>query len=1198
MFQKSIIEKYLSKLDENLLHEKYEKYCANYKNETKIANIRAVKEEQYQEGFIRDVFCSVLNYTIKPEPDYNILTELKNETKNKNNARKSDGAICEENNESRVRAVIELKGTDTTDLDTVARQAFDYKSHHENCNYAVVCNFERLRLYVETQIEFIEFNLFTLTFEDFCILYLLLELNQLKNDIPLKLKHETLSEEKQITDNFYADYSTFKRSLFEDMIEKNPQTDKLVLFKKTQKILDRILFILFCEDRGLLPANSVMGIIGDYQKLKEMGYGQPLYSVFKTYFDRIDKGYKSESDSSKNIFAYNGGLFKPDETLDNLTVGDDVLFIHSKRLADYDFESQISVDILGRIFENSLTEIEEVQKEIEAEKSGEKVEINNIGKRKKDGVFYTPEYITKYIVENTIGKLCEQQRAKLNISDEEVAKAQTKKQKDTLNAALHEYQKWLFSLKILDPACGSGAFLTAALTQLKAEHRRVFDFLHAINNDSMMFEEYSDNSILENNLYGVDINEESVEITKLSLWLHTAQKDRKLTTLNGKIKCGNSLIDDSAIAGEKAFNWEKEFPEVFGGNSRGKGLKSLVQSTLSTVNDIEKGDVIYHVTTATHNSRYSEKALFFNDGAIGKPVNLDFDEEIFVMQTIAKIIAENKYKVLAYNFCKDHLHFLVACKKEELPKIMQKIKGITSLERNRKFNPTDRQLWQQKYFEKVVYNDEYLENTIHYILNNRKKHGLKEFTDDDGGNIWGKGQTDGGNSRDKGLKSLEKGENKHGFDVVIGNPPYVNMVNILNENERRFYQANYKTAKGMCDLYSIFTEKAHYILKKNGLFGFIFSNSWMGINAFSTFREFLLKNVKIFKITELPEKVFRDATVKTCICLYINTNTDENNTIEIEKCENEIFSSKGFELSYKQILDTADFNFVLEKTVELNKVQSIKLGSIIDFTSGIKTANDDKFVFTEKKNDECFLFLRGRNVKRYGKAENNEYMWYSPDLMLENNNARPRIFENFTVEKKIIIQQVAQQITATIDKNKYLCNVSLNVIFNTKQNYSMEYILVLLNSNAVNYWFKKTFPTGLHFTLNQLEVIPVPELTLEAQQPFINLADKMLALNESLQKSVNRFLNRIKDNLQVPKITASLEKFYELEFAGFVKELGKQKIKLSLKQQDEWEEYFSEYKTEIAALSTQIDSTDKEINALVYQLYGLTDEEIAVVEGK
>ena len=1185
MFQKSIIEKYLSKLDANLLHEKYEKYCANYKNETKIANIRAVKEEQYQEGFIRDVFCSVLNYTIKPEPDYNILTELKNETKNKNNARKSDGAICEENNESRVRAVIELKGTDTTDLDTVARQAFDYKSHHENCNYAIVCNFERLRLYVETQIEFIEFNLFTLTFEDFCILYLLLELNQLKNDIPLKLKHETLSEEKQITDNFYADYSTFKRSLFEDMIEKNPQTDKLVLFKKTQKILDRILFVLFCEDRGLLPANSVMGIIGDYQKLKEMGYGQPLYSVFKTYFDRIDKGYKSESDSSKNIFAYNGGLFKPDETLDNLTVGDDVLFIHSKRLADYDFESQISVDILGRIFENSLTEIEEVQKEIEAEKSGEKVEINNIGKRKKDGVFYTPEYITKYIVENTIGKLCEQQRTKLNISDEEVAKAQTKKQKDTLNATLHEYQKWLFSLKILDPACGSGAFLTAALTQLKTEHRRVFDFLHAINNDSMMFEEYSDNSILENNLYGVDINEESVEITKLSLWLHTAQKDRKLTTLNNKIKCGNSLIDDSAIAGEKAFNWEKEFPEVFGGNSRDKGLKSLVQSTLSTVNDIEKGDVIYHVTTATHNSRYSEKDLFFNDGAIGKPVNLDFDEEIFVMQTIAKIIAENKYKVLAYNFCKDHLHFLVACKKEELPKIMQKIKGITSLERNRKFNPTDRQLWQQKYFEKVVYNDEYLENTIHYILNNRKKHGLKEFTDDDGGNIRGKGQTDNGN----GLKSLGKG----GFDVIIGNPPYVNMVNILNEKERKFYQEHYKTVKNKSDLYSIFTEKAHLLLKKNGLFGFIFSNSWMGTDSFTAFREFLAKDVTVTGLTELPEKVFKDATVKTCICFYTNNKPTENNVINIEKCENARFSSKGFVLPYKQILENDKYNFSFEKTIVLNKIKTIPLKDIVSFSLGIKTSDDKRFIFNEKKDDDCYLFLRGRNIQRWGKPTNNEYLWYRPDLITQKPGGRPRVFENFTVDKKIVIQDMAVQINATIDKEKFLCNDKVNIIYAIKNEYSMEYILSLLNSKLINKWFKKLYSSGLEIKINQLETIPIPEISLEAQQPFIALADKMLSLNETLQKKSTNFLKVVKQTFALEKISTKLETFYNLDFDGFMKEL---KQKVTPKTKLEWLEVFEETKKSLQEIQTQIAATDKEINALVYKLYDLTEEEIKIVE--
>lgn len=1185
MFQKSIVEKYLSQLDKELLKQKFDLFCSIFKNEKKLENIRNSKEEQYQEGFIRDLFVSVLGYTIKPEENYNILTELKNEVANKSNSKKSDGAICEENNENKIRAVIELKGTDTVDLDKVAFQAFSYKNFHNECNYVIVSNFERLRIYVETQIEFEEFDLFTLSFERFCILYLLLELNQLKADIPLKLKHETLSEEKQITDSFYADYSTFKRLLFEDLIENNPDEDKLVLFKKTQKLLDRILFILFCEDRNLLPANSVAGIISDYQKLRELGYGQPLYSVFKTFFDRINKGWKSESDSSKNVFAYNGGLFKSDEILDSIKVGDDVLYIHSKRLADYDFESQISVDILGRIFENSLTEIEEVQKEIEAEKTGAKVENNNVGKRKKDGVFYTPEYITKYIVENTIGKLCEDKKQELEILDAHYSDLKKHKAKEIeeLDSRLKNYRSWLLDLKILDPACGSGAFLNAALHELRREHKLIDDLWQKIHSGELNFE-VTDNTILENNLYGVDINEESVEIAKLSLWLHTAVKDRKLTTLNGKIKCGNSLIDDPTIAGEKAFKWEEEFPEVFGGNSRDKGLKSLVQSTLSTVNDIEKGDVIYHVTTATHNSRYSEKALFFNDGAIGKPVNLDFDEEIFVMQTIAKIIAENKYKVLAYNFCKDHLHFLVACKKEELPKIMQKIKGITSLERNRKFNPTDRQLWQQKYFEKVVYNDEYLENTIHYILNNRKKHGLKEFTDDDGGN-----------SRGKELKSLEKGENKHGFDVVIGNPPYVNMVNILNENERKFYQEHYKTVKNKSDLYSIFTEKAHLLLKKNGLFGFIFSNSWMGTDSFTAFREFLAKDVTVTGLTELPEKVFKDATVKTCICFYTNNKPTENNVINIDKCENARFSSKGFVLPYKQILENDKYNFSFEKTIVLNKIKTIPLKDIVSFSLGIKTSDDKRFIFNEKKDDDCYLFLRGRNIQRWGKPTNNEYLWYRPDLITQKPGGRPRVFENFSVDKKIVIQDMAVQINATLDKEKFLCNDKVNIIYAIKNKYLMEYILVLLNSKLINKWFKKLYSSGLEIKINQLETIPIPEISLEAQQPFIALADKMLTLNETLQKKSKNFLKVVKQTFALEKVSAKMESFYELDFDGFVNEL-KQKVTPKLKL--EWLEVFEETKKSLQEIQSQIAATDKEINALVYKLYGLTEEEIKIVEGR
>ena len=451
MFQKKIVEKYLAQLDRGLLEKKYALFRSTFADAEKQANIRASKEEQYQEGFIRDLFCSVLGYTIKPEANYNILTELKNESKT--NTKKSDAAIVIGDE---VKAVIELKGCGTQDLNKVAFQAFSYKNHHEKCNYVIVSNFERLNFYVETQSEYLEFNLFNLSKEKFALLYLLLEFNQIKNDVPLKIKRETLSEEKEITNKFYADYSAFKRALFDDLCENNPALDKLLLFKKTQKLLDRILFILFCEDRNLLPANSALGIIGDWKQLKKLGYPQPLYNLFKTFFERINSGFTNEEDHSRDVFAYNGGLFKTDEILDGVKIGDDVLLTHCKRLADYDFESQISVDILGRIFENSLTEIEEVQQELgdrseesrqenavvepvettrkaghsEPRRDEESTDVSvaprpqhdrvpsNIGKRKKDGVFYTPEYITRYIVENTIGELCAKKREELGITDE------------------------------------------------------------------------------------------------------------------------------------------------------------------------------------------------------------------------------------------------------------------------------------------------------------------------------------------------------------------------------------------------------------------------------------------------------------------------------------------------------------------------------------------------------------------------------------------------------------------------------------------------------------------------------------------------------------------------------------------------------------------------------------------------------------
>jgi hypothetical protein len=135
-----------------------------------------------------------------------------------------------------------------------------------------------------------------------------------------------------------------------------------------------------------------------------------------------------------------------------------------------------------------------------------------------------------------------------------------------------------------------------------------------------------------------------------------------------------------------------------------------------------------------------------------------------------------------------------------------------------------------------------------------------------------------------------------------------------------------------------------------------------------------------------------------------------------------------------------------------------------------------------------------------------------------------------------------------------------------------------------------------------LRLFPIKELSPEQQQPFIALADQMLLLNADIQTKRQRFLNRLSDNFTIDKglqplvITNALEHFDTLEFKQFLAELKKQKITLSLKQQDEWEKYFNDYKSECSNFVNQIEATDKEIDKMVYALYGLTEEEVGIIE--
>jgi len=555
IFQKSVVNKYLKSLDENTVNQAFETFNKYFKDHFRLTNIMLLKEENYQEGFLRELFVEVLGYTINPNKNYNLTTEFKNQTDSK----KADGAIIKNN---QAIGVIELKSTKLLDLKFIEKQAFNYKNNQPNCKYVITSTFRFLRFYIENSTQYEEFDLFYLDYENFKLLYLFLSKESVFNEIPLRLKDETKFHEETISQKFYKNYKQFKEQIFENLVKQNKQYDKIVLLKKTQKLLDRILFIAFAEDKGLLPPNALSRTIEKWKNLIKEGDNFTLYSRYQLFFHHLNVGFTIPDWGV--IPEYNGGLYAFDDILDNknLIIDNNIIQEGVLNIAKYDFNTEIDVNILGHIFEHSLNELDEI---ISATKGSETEKKET--KRKKDGVFYTPDYITKYIVENTVGELCEKKKFELGLVNfQKRQDLKDKKNKLTKTGKeyfvnLQTYKNWLFDLKIIDPACGSGAFLIATLDFLISEHKQTDDLIYQLTGEALKLFD-TDKNILEKNIYGVDINEESVEIAKLSLWLHTAKKERKLSNLSNNLKCGNSLIDSKNVAGEKAFVWETEFSEI------------------------------------------------------------------------------------------------------------------------------------------------------------------------------------------------------------------------------------------------------------------------------------------------------------------------------------------------------------------------------------------------------------------------------------------------------------------------------------------------------------------------------------------------------------------------------------------------------------------------------------------------------------
>ena len=1047
LLQRNIVKKYLNLLSEEQIAKPWAQYQEYFLNEDIQANIHKIKEEQFQEGFLRELFVKVLGYTINPSPNYNLTTELKNEVGSK----KADGAILIDD---KVIGVIELKDHKTPDLASIETQAFGYKNKHKETRLVIISNFEKLRLYIDNAVEYREWDIFHMTADEFRELYLCLAWKQVERGIALQMKEESVSSEDQITNALYKDYSQFKRVLFADIVAQNPTPEgkdekewQLLLFKKTQKLLDRLLFIFFAEDCGLLPPNMIVQMVEEWEQLKDLDVDVSLYERIKKHFGYLDTGYQGKK---YEIFAYNGGLFKPDEVLNNLTISDNILAEHTRKLSAYDFESDVDVNILGHIFENSLSEIEEVTQQIN---SGQAPQTS---KRKQDGVFYTPQYITKYIVENTVGRLCAEKKQELHIVEDEYFSDQRRQlqTKKRLLEQLHQYRNWLLEITILDPACGSGAFLNAALQFLMAEHKHLDEMEAKVAGSTIVFQDI-ENSILEHNLYGVDINEESVEIAQLALWLRTAKPHRKLNSLNENIKCGNSLISDPAIAGEKAFNWQEQFPKVF-----------------------EKG----------------------------------------------------------------------------------------------------------------------------------------------------------------------------GFDVVIGNPPYVQLQS-LGAMSDVYAQCGFETYNKSADLYCLFTERGYSLLKTGGLQSFIMPNKWMLVAYGKELRKFMAKtdlqqilnfgDVQFFDEATIYVGIF--VTRKSCErnkevwALSLNQKTYHGDFLhevpeQLASYPSEIFSEKEWIIQPK-----AHFNILqkMKKGVALKDMP-------LSINYGIKTGYNDAFfidratknilIAEDPKSAELIKpLLRGRDIQAW-MPEWDELYLINPHNGVKGMGIAPICIDDYPVIKqhldmffdklskridkgitpynlrncdyieefskpKIMYPNMTSLFPFIYDEKGFFGNDKTFMITANDDTVNLKYITAILNSRLCKLWIWYNCPE-LQGGTREIRKVYFENFCIPQdadQQSLADLTDLQMQHVNQLQDKRNRFLRRLSDNLEGVKITSALQQFDQMDFKGFMAELKKQKIKLSLSQQDEWEEYFNKRVAECQVLSVQIKATDEEIDNKVFDLYGLTEEERKIV---
>ena len=666
----------------------------------------------------------------------------------------------------------------------------------------------------------------------------------------------------------------------------------------------------------------------------------------------------------------------------------------------------------------------------------------------KDGSFFTPGFITEYMAKETVERAVIQKFNDVN--------GWKCKNLDELKERIEnrtEANEIFNTIRICDPAVGSGHFLVSVLNRLlfiksylnilldkNGKRIKREDWELRLENDeiSILDEDgnpfvYTTNSerqrvqeaifaekrtIIENCLFGVDINPASVYICRLRLWIELLKNTyyseesgytqlETLPNIDINIKCGNSLVS-----------------------------KYAVQTGSSVMEQVENDE---------------SKSLEFK-----------------------KLVNEYKKAVLQYKneSNKEAKHAV----DEAIKKVKSRIRSVIQLD-----------LFDEELNEKAQKEDIF-RNSLEWMFE------FPELLDDEGRFI--------------------------GFDAVIGNPPYVFAREKISSDEKNYYSQNFEVAKYQLNTFILFMEQSIKLAVNHGVSALIIPNSWLMTYYGEGIRKYLLKNTSIRQIINLIGKAFENAGVETVISIVEKTLPKQDSEIKIfrsnddlqichlqNKLQESLNNGKSCEFT---VFSDEESDSLIKKMTNCSQ----KLDSVAQVKAGLQayekgkgtppqSAEDVKkriYDFDYKYDDSTYKYLDGSDVLRYGLKWSGIWTKYGSNL------AAPRTIDIFKNEK-IIVREITGKfpncLNATYSDEMYLFNRSnIAVIKRNGQDYSLKYILGVLNSTPISYYFKKKtakaerklFPKII---LNDLRKFPIPLATPKQQKPIIDLVDKILAAKKA-----------------------------------------------------------------------------------------------------